>query len=127
MPGITKKRSLYASDTDGRCLDQLSKAAVIDILVEFLRCDTDCCDTPLTAAEVAENDRIRAVLTARGDRQLPREEAILAKEAKRKAKHDSLQARWTRERDARISRMIAAECAAKRDAAMIAARDTLGH
>jgi multidrug efflux pump subunit AcrA (membrane-fusion protein) len=117
MPGITKKRSLYASDTDGRCLDQLSKAAVIDILVEYLRCDTDCCDSPLTAAEVAENDRIRAVLTARGDRLLPREEAILAKEAKRKAKHDSLQAQWTRAKEARLAR----------DAAMIDALKTLGH
>jgi hypothetical protein len=93
MPGITKKRSLYASDTDGRCLDQLSKAAVIDILVEFLRCDTDCCDTPLTAAEVGENDRVRAVLTARGDRQLPSAAALLAKEAK-DAKRDAQRAAY---------------------------------
>lgn len=78
MPGITKKRSLYASDTDGGCLDLLSKAAVIDILVEFLRCEADCADIPLTAAEVGENDRVRAVLTARGDRQLPSAAALLA-------------------------------------------------
>lgn len=96
MAGLNKKISLYANDTDGRALDQLSKAAIIDILVEFLRCDTDCCDTALTAAEVSENERIRAVLTARGDRQLPSAEAMIAKEAKdakRRAQQDAYEAK----------------------------------
>ena len=31
---LNKKRSLYANDTDGRALDALSKAALIDIVVE---------------------------------------------------------------------------------------------
>jgi hypothetical protein len=86
MPGITKKRSLYASDTDGRCLDQLSKAALIDILVEFLRCETDCCDQPLMPADLGENDRIKAVLTARGDRLLPCAAALFAKAMKDQAR-----------------------------------------
>lgn len=76
---LNKKRSLYANDTDARALDQLSKAAVIDILVEFLRCDTNCCTTPLTNDEVSENEHVRAVLTARGDRQLQSSAQIAAK------------------------------------------------
>lgn len=102
---LNKKRSLYANDTDARALDQLSKAAVIDILVEFLRCDTDCCDTPLTADEVSENERIRAVLTARGDRQLQSSAQIAAKAAKTAkqdallaAHHARLRAEWERAR-----------------------------
>ena len=122
MPGITKKISLYANDTDGRCLDQLSKAALLDILVEFLRCDTDCCDTPLTAAEVGENDRIKAVLTARGDRQLPSAAALLAKEKKeaiRQANAIRSEAQWAREKEARLARYDAedkARYAAQREA-----------
>lgn len=76
---LNKKRSLYANDTDGRALDALSKAALLDIVVEFLRCETDCADAPLTAADLAENDRIKAVLTARGDRLLPCAAELFAK------------------------------------------------
>jgi hypothetical protein len=116
MPGITKKRSLYASDTDGRCLDQLSKAAVIDILVEFLRCDTDCADAPLTADDLAANDRIKAVLTARGDRLLPSASALHAAEVKKQTRNAALAARLQRNREARIAHYVAAECAAIRAA-----------
>jgi hypothetical protein len=119
MPGITKKRSLYASDTDGRCLDQLSKAALIDILVEFLRCETDCCDQPLMPADLGENDRIKAVLTARGDRLLPCAAALFAKAMKdqaRDAQRAACEAQWMREKEARLAR----------DAAVLAALSTLG-
>ncbi|CAB4150294.1 hypothetical protein UFOVP1332_34 [uncultured Caudovirales phage] len=67
---LNKKRSLYANDTDGRALDALSKAALIDIVVEFMRCDTDNADIALTADEVSQNNRIKAILAARGDRPL---------------------------------------------------------
>jgi hypothetical protein len=119
MPGITKKISLYANDTDGRCLDQLSKAAVIDMLVEYLRGDAGDLDTPLEAHQVAEHDRVRAVLFARGDRQLPSAEALLAKEKKeaiRQANNIRAEAQWAREKEARLAR----------DAAMIDALKTLG-
>ena len=114
MPGITKKISLYANDTDGRCLDQLSKAAVIDMLVEYLRGDAGDLDTPLEAHQVAEHDRVRAVLTARGDRQLPSAEALLAKEKKeaiRQANNIRAEAQWARERDARLARYAAEDAA----------------
>ena len=86
---LNKKRSLYANDTDARALDQLSKAAVIDILVEFLRCDTDCCDIPLTADDLAQNVRIQGILKLRGDKLLQSSAQIAAKAAKT-AKQDEL-------------------------------------
>ena len=102
---LNKKRSLYANDTDGRALDALSKAALIDIVVEFMRCDTDDADIALTADEVSQNNRIKAILAARGDRPLQSAAQIAAKAAKTAkqdallaAHHARLRAEWERAR-----------------------------
>jgi hypothetical protein len=131
MPGITKKISLYANDTDGRCLDQLSKAAVIDMLVEYLRADAGDLDTPLEAHQVAEHDRVHAVLAARGDRQLPSAAALLAKEKKeaiRQANAIRSEAQWAREKEARLARYAAEDAAryARNTARAVAERASLG-
>lgn len=98
---LNKKRSLYANDTDGRALDALSKAALIDIVVEFMRCDTDNADIALTADEVSQNNRIKAILAARGDRPLQSAAQIAAKANKAADKQQAsdnraafLKAKW---------------------------------
>jgi hypothetical protein len=49
-----KKPSLYRGHEDAEILSRLSKAALLDLLVEQLRLNAGHCDTPCTAAELAE-------------------------------------------------------------------------
>ena len=91
---LNKKRSLYANDTDGRALDALSKAALIDIVVEYVRRDVHGVtqqhdNTPVTIDELAQHVRIQSILQERGDRLLQSTEQIAAKAAKT-AKQDAL-------------------------------------
>ena len=81
---LNKKRSLYANDTDGRALDALSKAALIDIVVEYVRRDVHGVtqqhdNTPVTVDELAQHVRIQSILQERGDRLLPTGNQIAAK------------------------------------------------
>lgn len=81
---LNKKRSLYANDTDGRALDALSKAALIDIVVEYVRRDVHGVtqqhdNTPVTIDELAQHVRIQSILQERGDRLLPTGNQIAAK------------------------------------------------
>ena len=91
---LNKKRSLYANDTDGRALDALSKAALIDIVVEYVRQDAQRFNhgdgtTAVSADDLAQHVRIQGILKLRGDRLLQSTEQIAAKAAKT-AKQDAL-------------------------------------
>ena len=91
---LNKKRSLYANDTDGRALDALSKAALIDIVVEYVRQDAQRFNhgdgtTAVSADDLAQHVRIQSILQERGDRLLQSTEQIAAKAAKT-AKQDAL-------------------------------------
>lgn len=91
---LNKKRSLYANDTDGLALDALSKAALIDIVVDYVRRDVHGVtqqhyNTPVTIDELAQHVRIQSILQGRGDRLLQSTEQIAAKAAKT-AKQDEL-------------------------------------
>lgn len=92
---LNKKRSLYSNDTDGRALDALSKAALIDIVVAYIRQGDKT--TPLSADELAQHASIQGILKLRGDKPLQSSEQIAAKAAKT-AKQDALLA----ERNARL-------------------------
>lgn len=110
---LNKKRSLYANDTDGRALDALSKAALIDIVVEYVRQDAQRFNhgdgtTPVSADDLAQHVRIQGILKLRGDRLLQSAEQIAAKEAKTAkqdallaAHHARLRAEWDRVREER--------------------------
>lgn len=60
-----KKPSLYR-DSDATLLDQLSKAALLDLLVEALRRETGSCDSPVDAETL--RGIVEPTLAARGDR-----------------------------------------------------------
>lgn len=92
---LNKKRSLYSNDTDGRALDALSKAALIDIVVAYIRQGDKT--TPLSADELAQHASIQGILKLRGDKPLQTAAQIAAKAAKT-AKQDALLA----ERNARL-------------------------
>ena len=63
-----KKSSLYIGNPDAELLSRLSKAALLDLLVEALRLNAGHCDTPCTHAELA--DLCNVTLGHRGDRLL---------------------------------------------------------
>jgi len=61
-----KKPSLYHGQEDAKILSTLSKAALLDLLVEQLRLNAGHCDTTCTAEELAE--QCNPTLRDRGDR-----------------------------------------------------------
>lgn len=63
---LNKKPAMYTGQADARYLNNLSKAALLDLCVELLRAQAGECDTPLTAEAV--RDAIAPTIAARGDR-----------------------------------------------------------
>jgi hypothetical protein len=63
-----KKPSLYIGHSDAEVLSHLSKAALLDLLVEALRLNAGHSDTPCTHHELA--DMCNVTLGHRGDRLL---------------------------------------------------------
>lgn len=61
-----KKPSLYDSHEDAEILATLSKAALLDLLVEALRANAGHCDTACSREELAEF--CNGTLRDRGDR-----------------------------------------------------------
>ena len=61
-----KKPSLYVGHGDAEILATLSKAALLDLLVEALRANAGHCDTPCSRDELA--DFCNTTLNDRGDK-----------------------------------------------------------
>ena len=61
-----KRATLYAGSPEAAYLRQLSKACLMDLLIERLRLHAGECDTPLSVE--ALDLAVRSVLSERGDR-----------------------------------------------------------
>jgi hypothetical protein len=64
-PTMPLKKTITVRGADAAYLTRLSKAALIDVLVEQLRLGSGECDTPLTAEAV--RSIVEPTLRARGD------------------------------------------------------------
>ena len=82
-----KNPSLYSRTVEEEYLRQLSKACLLDLLIETLRLNMGYCDTPLTVAQL--NFLCASVVGGRGDK-MPTDPHILrAKTADRIAAREA--------------------------------------